>query len=260
MKKFKGKVGEIRTDNKFGAFKVIKDLGNINNMHKIIIQFLDKNMFNFYTEIEVSITNAIYSNIFDPYKATINNNTACRGLARVYENGKNTKEFNIWSNMIKNHDINEIDYRWRCLEYFCKDLPYIMNYNYWVYNTSKYSLYRVNSNLFSLNTTIFLDNKYLPILNTKHPSGYRGVSITSANTFQCNVNGDYYGQYKTAEAAANKFNLVAKFRGYPDIVLNNAPKMSILDIERNKTRTVSINGEKLLYRLLDPKKGQENNG
>lgn len=257
MRKCNTHIGEIRYDNKFGPFEIINDLGIINSAHMVSIRFINKNMFGHNTELPVRLCNAIHANIFDPYQPLLYNGTACRGIAKTYINNIPLPEYITWINMMKHHSTEEIDIKWRCYEYFTKDLPLVPGYQLWINNPSEYFLCRNKSNVYSLNTTIFINNKYAQLINVDSASDYHGVSKNGNKSYGCMVNGIYYGSYTTPEAAANKFNFVAKYRNYPDVVLNDIECMTLKEIEQFRSNIVSYNGTKLLYRLLDPKNEKE---
>ena len=90
-------------DNKFGPFRVIEDNGVENHIHYVTIQFLKLNMFGFYTQRKVQLSAVKQREISDWYQPTLCNGYACKGDARGKgsKDGNNTREYNLWSNMIK---------------------------------------------------------------------------------------------------------------------------------------------------------------
>ena len=193
---------------------------------------------------------------------------------------KNLPEYDVWNNMIsrcynpndskfKNYGaimINPICHRWKCYEYFCKDIPYLKGYDLWrkyphMYEIdkdtiqfnieTKYKIYSPETCCFISSRDNTLEKHYRAALNQ---TGFIGVFIHKSNNYFVRVGNDYFGTYDNPIAAASLYNKVARFRGYPEEYINKIDnEMEFNEIYRHAVDQHRKHGKIQLYRLLDSK-------
>ena len=176
---------------------------------------------------------------------------ACIGNVDSAKSEKYRSEYIIWEGIISRcYNPNHTSYknygakgvtvceRWRCFEYFLEDIVKIPGYELWNSNKDLYQLDKdkkqqdVENKVYSLETCQFISIRNNVIernIRVGNKTGYIGVDTKTGNTFKVAVNHDYYGSFTNPEAAANIYNHVARYRGYPEEYLNNVPYMSILE-------------------------------
>ena len=134
----------------------------------------------------------------NPYAT--NNFGGCYGnYDRKFENVK--KVMTLWENMVtrchyKNSPIYDqyggkgifVDSKWRCFEYFLKDIKSIPGYEQWAANPSEYDLDKdyFGSDCYSRFTCIFLPKKYNRYILTKQDYGclYTAFNKKTGDTFK----------------------------------------------------------------------------
>ena len=178
---------------------------------------------------------------------------ACIGnVQSTAEDSPCRNEYVLWCGMINRcYNVNHKSYinygakgvtvceRWRCFEYFLEDIVLVENYDKWKANHTLYHLDKdkkqqdVENKVYSLETCQFIsvrDNTLDRNIRMGNKTGFIGVAKKSEKTYSVMVNTDYYGSFASGEAAANIYNHVARYRGYPEEYLNtNIPYMSRLE-------------------------------
>lgn len=270
-------IGAIWSSKNFGDFVITdileKEKGKNRN---IIVRFLTKNIFDFYTTTIVRIDHAKDGIVVDYYQPNICN-VACRGYAVTQINGVRLKEYEIWHNIIyRCYDHNNTSYdryggkgvktckRWLCYEYFYNDLPSIPGYELWKNNPENYHLDKdslqqnipINNRIYSPETCKFITRLENSLLVDKSPlSGYRGVILIDrgfGKTYAVQVAGKNFGVYKNPIAAANMYNMIGRSIGYPEYCLNNVPYMDALEIYKYRSKPVKNSNGKYIMATKFP--------
>lgn len=162
-------VGSIIGDGE-KSVKVLRkiEVKNGNSCYKI--QFLTYP----FSCVEVSRPNLRQQQYCDPYKT--NRFGGCYGK---YESNTSwvNKAKTLWENMVKrchSPDVNEslkynyqdkgtfVDSKWRCFEYFLKDIKSIPGFSHWEQHPNLYDIDKdyYGANCYSANTCMFLPKKY----------------------------------------------------------------------------------------------------
>lgn len=250
-------IGEI-IHTKSEDVKIIEKL----NKNDVIIEFIEPNMFGEHTRRKYKYFNLFNSAVKDIYKPTIYG-VACKGDAVISVNKVKSKEYVVWFTMIdhcygpNSTKYNIVTNRWLCYEYFLKDIKNITNYDKWKNDPSKYSFVKVmKSNTYSPETVQFIDKSLARKLQThadKGKANYKGVYIdNNTGCYFCTVDGDYFGVYDTQEAAANMYNYVITYRGYPEFALNDVQFMTLAEIRMHRLNIIRTkNGNYRLCMFLD---------
>ena len=247
-------IGEVYP-NKYGDLKIIE---RVDKSH-VLIEFLDENIFGEHTRRIVKAMNIIYSSIKDPYRPTIYG-VACKGNAPATINNVKPKEYIVWFSMISKtygpngNSYNSVCKEWLCYELFLQDVSLIENYNEWYNTDSEYTLVKIHGyEEWNLESCMFIKNDLAQLIKGhggNFSTPYLGVSV-DGSVFRCTINGETYGRFNNAIAAANMFNLVARHRGYPERVLNKVPYMDIAEIMKYKSLPNRKNGKFEILRTLD---------
>ena len=166
MIQMNNRVGEEFVSNEGSKF-VIVDYKNSKN---VLIEFQDE----YKVRKTVRYTNCIEGKVKNPYYSSIHG-VACLGLMsdgnkpKVSENGKPTRAYSTWYNMIERCYISEkqptykdckVCDRWLVFANFLEDLPKIENYELWV--NGGYALDKdikqqgVDNKVYSLDTVCFV--------------------------------------------------------------------------------------------------------
>ena len=234
------------------------------NQRKVMVQFQVPNMFGFNTVAEMAfawlVRNRHYQDFYKPHIF----NAACRGDRRtMFPN--HLREYRVWYDIIKRcYDVNDpmfcyyggvgiqVDYRWRCLEYFLYDVVNLPGYDLWKANPGEYHIDKdiLQQNIpddrkvYSPSTCMFvykidnvMDRHYRKSTNS---TGYMGVTTSDHSGGYCTVvNGTNYGTYPTAEIAASLYNQIScNLNGVEPY--NDVPYISIDEILKyRQTRTTS---------------------
>ena len=263
----KVEVGKIIENNKFGPFKIIDNLGVIDHVHYVNIEFINLNMYGFHTKRTVRLCAVTIDNpkVTDCYQPKFYG-VACNG--NMYRKCYNeTKEYELWMNMIKRCYNTKaqnypyyggrgvtVDLRWRCYEYFYNDLPLIQGYDLWKNNPYDYQIDKDilqpdipdNMKVYSLNTCIFVSKLQnaldMNIRKNINKSGYIGVKINDINKYSVEICKEYFGTFDDIIAAANEYNYIATAKGYSPEYLNKVPYMSHIEVLQHKIEPVRKNG------------------
>ena len=242
-------IGEIYTDNKFGAFRIVSNV--INNY--VEIEFINPNMFGFNTRTKAQPSNIKYGNIVDVYQPTILG-IGCVGNAVCYVNGANKKEYNTWYAMLKMcHENKDLDIclRWKCFEFFEYDIMQMKDYD--KYLNDGYVFFKMpSSNIYDETSCKFIPKQYSAAITnaSKSSLGFFGVNYNGYN-YACKINGVNYGTFDNVEAAANMYNIVARHNGLPNYMMNDVPYMSIIDVYSHKKSSLKRPGLEEMITLVD---------
>lgn len=242
-----GFIGYKGTNNQGEEFEVI-GLGIVENeKRKYDVRFMTTRYVGRFAKPFI-----IKGEIRDPYYPTIHG-VACLGLAKARKDNKPTKEFNLWNGIInrcynkkndryKNYGAKGITVcdRWKCFEYFLEDLPKIQGYEYWNESPEKYNIDKDilqqdvpdNQKIYSLETCVFtsITQNSLEMLQRRYSNKPNMFSENIYDRYYVRVSGDPYGTYTNNIAAANIYNHVARYRGYPEeYLIHNIPYMDRLE-------------------------------
>lgn len=249
--------------NKYGDIKIIEKI----DKDHVIVEFLDTNIFGEHTKRIVKSMNILHSSIRDPYRPTIYG-VACKGNAPATINNVKPKEYSVWFGMIsktygpKNNGYNTVCKEWLCYELFLQDINLIENYNEWHSTDGEYTLVKIPKyREWNLESSIFIKNDLAKIIQShggNFSTPYLGVNI-DGNIFRCIFNGESYGRFINIIAAANMYNLIARYHGYPERVLNDVPYMDITTIMQYKSLPYKKNGKSEIFKKLDNKTQEQKN-
>ena len=233
--------------NKYGDLKIIEKI----DKDHVVVEFLDKNIFGEYTRRTVKAMNILYSSIRDPFRPTIYG-VACKGNAPSTIKGEKPKEYLVWFSMISktygpnSNGHNTVCKEWLCYELFLQDINLIENYKEWNSTDGEYTLVKLPKyREWNLDSCMFLKNslaKTIQSYNGNFNTPYLGVTM-DGNIFRCTINGESYGRFNNGIAAANMYNLIARYLGYPERVLNDVPYMNIDEIMKYKSLPDSRNSK-----------------
>ena len=234
------------TNSQGEKFKVISLAGIDKNKQKLYnVKFEETGYVGQFYKSSI-----IPGNIKDVYYPSILG-IACIGNVDSTKSNEYRSEYIMWEGMIsrcynpnsdsyKNYGAKGVTVceRWKCFEYFLEDIVKIPGYHLWKNNKDLYQLDKdtkqkhIETKVYSLETCQFISIRNNVIernIRSKKKDGYIGVDTKTGNTFKVSVNHDYYGTFSNAEAAANIYNHVARYRQYPEEFLNDVPYMSILE-------------------------------
>lgn len=265
-----GFIGYKGTNNQGENFEVISFGDIINNHRTYNVKFE-------YTGYIKSFLRRYILNgqIKDPYYPSIYG-VACCGNQRTqnYNSTNDLPEYKIWRGMIsrcynaENKSYNRyggkgvgVCERWLCYEYFYQDLPQIPGYSMWkmypnIYRLDKDTLQQNVDDcnkVYSPETCMFISarDNCLEMHKRRAINGTElfGVFEQKSGNYFVRVGMDYYGTFSNINAAANMYNHVASYRGYPNEYMNNVPYMSRLECCEYKTKPNS--GKKVMCRVLE---------
>ena len=263
-------LGTVVKDNKFGPFMIIEDLGVSNHIHNLVIKFLEPNMYGFNTIRQCQSSQINKKNITDFYKATLFDGNGCKGFP-VEGMTNNKRYYVVWCNMMRRcYDKTASQYqyygalgvkvcdRWRCYEYFLKDLYYIPNFTLWENNPGRFSLDKDilqrgipnNQKIYSLQTCIFIDQSLndfeMNYRKNIDKVNYIGVRKVGRNSYNVYTKKSQSMNFDDEIAAASMYNKIARRNGCPEEYLNKLDnEMNLSEIRKHVLFNKINNGYEL---------------
>ena len=148
------------------------------NAHKVQVMFLDEHKHKMWTQWDSlkngSLKNPFHKSVYEVgYLGTDKNGE----IPNTTENGKLTREYRLWSNMLRRcyseeyhekyptYKYCEVCERWKCYVYFLEDLPKIKNYEYWRDNPQQ--RIALNKDIYYSDLGIITDCKEYSLLTTR---------------------------------------------------------------------------------------------
>ena len=201
-----------------------------NFSRRLIVEFVNKNMYGFNTIKDISISVINKKNANDDYLPTLYG-VGCIGKASTKFMGIRTPEYTKWHGINSRcHNINDpayriygaagvkVFYRWLCLEYFIQDIQRLFGYQDWVNNgKTGFDIDRVdsNGNYEPDNCRLIPTEINGALVTPKNPhTGFYNVYRTS-NGYGVSFCGKNFGVYDSPIIAASLFNKLSVLRFGP---------------------------------------------
>ena len=176
------RVGETFV-NRMGTMFFIKEY---NAYRDVVVKFMDEHGAEVHTEYQ----NCKRGQVKNPYDKTVFG-VACIGEGdfRTTVNGKVTREYNLWKDMINRCYSGEyptyanviVCERWLCFANFLEDLPHIENYEWWLENPNQrialdkdLKQQGIENKVYSLETVMFVSSSE----NSKEVNSRKGKEST----------------------------------------------------------------------------------
>ena len=176
------RVGETFV-NRMGTMFFIKEY---NAYRDVVVKFMDEHGAEVHTEYQ----NCKRGQVKNPYDKTVFG-VACIGEGdfRTTVNGKVTREYNLWKDMINRCYSGEyptyanviVCERWLCFANFLEDLPHIENYEWWLENPNQrialdkdLKQQGIENKVYSLETVMFVSASE----NSKEVNSRKGKEST----------------------------------------------------------------------------------
>ena len=271
------RVGTIITNNKYGPFRIVEDLGIQSRNRYLLVEFLKPNKFGFHTRVKTrgqAIKRDGQSNVVDPYAPTLYG-VGCNGI--VDKSAPNYAKIRaLWENTIKNsyatygpHYTNDVTVclRWQCFEYFFQDVVRLNGFDLWVNDNSGNYVFNVdyeNYSEFCPESCSFVPKSYNKskyyIDKNKREQTLMGV-VSNESTHAAVVKKQYVGIYDDIYAAGNARNFYADMMyGLPPGYIPEEHRMNICEVNKHKVLPkVDKDGKRKMYKLYsdEPSKDPE---
>ena len=220
--------------------------------------------------------NILNGYIRDPYFPHIHGvgYLGMRSVKDTYTNNPDEKEYGLWEKMLSRcYNSNDKSYsnyggkgvrvceRWYSFENFFNDLPSIPGFNDWLMYPHVYRLDKDilqegipdDQKVYSPETCMFISKRDNALERHKraanNPTGYSGVYNSPSGKYRVRVGKDSFGIFTNADAAANTYNRVAAFRGYPERFLNDVPYMTKRECDAYRDLYYLKNRKTMVYAL-----------